>query len=79
MPHNLVARLDAWTKLHPAVLSRAKALTHLAEIGLGIAEVTRKRTGAESPMALELGGLETNRIVARQKEKLAIGLKAKGK
>ena len=67
VPENLVQKLDAWTKLQPAVLARAEALMCLAEIGLNIAEVTRKRIGDESPMALELTGLAANRIVARQK------------
>ena len=74
---DLAAKLDAWTKRQAAGLSRAEAIRQVAGIGLEIAEVARKRTGAESPMALELEGHETNRVVARQKERLTIGRRAK--
>ena len=67
---DVVAKLDAWTKTNAPGLSRGEAIRHLAEIGLAAAEVARRRTGAESPMALEVEGLEINRIIRRQKAKL---------
>ena len=67
----MIAKLDSWTKMNAPGLSRAQAITHLAEIGLAAAEVARRRTGGESPMALEVEGLEINHIVTRQREKLS--------
>ena len=67
---DVVAKLDSWTRTNAPGLSRAQAITHLAEIGLAAAEVARRRAGAESPMALEVEGLEINMIISRQTARL---------